>query len=99
MVSIDIYIYKSRNTQFIGGERKMANVTIYTTPTCTYCKMTKAFFKENNVEYQEIDVAADQSKAQAMFEKSGQMGVPVVEVDGKIIVGFDKEALKQALGM
>ena len=77
----------------------MANVTIYTTPTCTYCKMTKAFFKENNVEYKEVDVAADQSKAQDMFEKSGQMGVPVVEIDGKIIVGFDKEALKQALGM
>jgi len=77
----------------------MANVKIYTTPTCTYCRMTKAFFKENNVEYEEIDVAADQSKAQVMFEKSGQMGVPVIEIDGKIIIGFDKEALKQALHM
>ena len=77
----------------------MPNVTIYTTPTCTYCKLAKAYFKENNVEYKEINVAADQSKAQEMFEKSGQLGVPVLEINGKIIVGFDKPALKEALGL
>ncbi|HZX19759.1 MAG TPA: glutaredoxin domain-containing protein [archaeon] len=77
----------------------MGKVTIYTTPTCTYCKLAKAYFKENNVEYKEINVAADQSKAQEMFEKSGQLGVPVLEINGKIIVGFDKPALKEALGL
>jgi len=77
----------------------LGKVTIYTTPTCTYCKLAKAYFKENNVEYKEINVAADQSKAQEMFEKSGQLGVPVLEINGKIIVGFDKPALKEALGL
>lgn len=77
----------------------MGKVTIYTTPTCTYCRMAKAYFKENNVEYKEINVAADQSKAQEMFEKSGQLGVPVLEINGKIIVGFDKPAIKEALGL
>ena len=61
------------------------NVTIYTTPTCGFCKQTKSFFKDNNVEYTEIDVAENQDKAKELVEKSGQMGVPVtiVEKDGK----------------
>lgn len=74
-------------------------VTIYTTPTCPYCKQAKEFFKENNVKFTEIDVAADQSKAQEMIKKSGQMGVPVVEIDGEFIIGFDKKALKDKLGI
>ncbi len=77
----------------------MSEVTIYTTPTCVYCNMAKEFFKENKVEYKQIDVSTDSQKAQAMFEKSGQMGVPVIDIDGKIIVGFDKESIKEALGL
>lgn len=73
------------------------DVTIYTTPTCVYCKMTKEFFKQNGVQWKEVDVAADEQAAMKMIEKSGQMGVPVIDVDGKIIVGYDKEALKKAL--
>jgi len=72
-------------------------VKIYTTPTCVYCKMTKEFFKQNSVDYKEINVAADEKAAAEMIEKSGQMGVPVIDVDGKIIVGYDREALKKAL--
>ena len=73
-------------------------VKIFTTPSCVYCVMAKQFFKENNVEYEELDVSKDRSAAEEMIEKSGQMGVPVIEVDGKtIIIGFDKPALKQAL--
>lgn len=75
----------------------MAEVSIYTTPTCVYCRLAKEFFKENNIEYKEFDVSVDHSKAQEMFEKSQQLGVPVIVVDGKIIIGFDKEALKQML--
>ncbi len=75
------------------------DVTIYTTPTCVYCRHTKEFFKQNNVQYKEVNVAADEQAATKMIEKSGQMGVPVIEVDGKIIVGYDKEALKAALGL
>ncbi len=86
-----------RSTANAVDADKMPNVKIYTTPTCPWCQKTKEFFKENNVRYEEINVAADHKAAQEMIEKSGQMGVPVVEVDGQIIVGFDKNALKKAL--
>ncbi len=71
----------------------MANVTIYTTPTCVYCKMTKEFFKEHNVPYMEKDVAGDAAAREEMVQKSGQMGVPVIDIDGELVVGFDKERL------
>lgn len=78
-------------------------VTIYTTQTCGYCKATKEFFKENNVEYNEVDVGADQEKAKEMIEKSGQMGVPVIVIgegeEEQIIVGFDQNKLSEALGI
>ncbi|MGB7957984.1 MAG: Uxx-star family glutaredoxin-like (seleno)protein [Minisyncoccia bacterium] len=77
----------------------MAKVTIYSTPTCVYCKMAKEFFKENNVPYEEIDVAADAKARNEMFEKSRQMGVPVIDIDGEITIGFDKGTLKKALGI
>lgn len=77
----------------------MAHVTIYTTATCPYCKTAKEYMREKGVEYTEIDVSTDQEAAAKMVEKSGQMGVPVIDVDGKIIVGFDKEELKKALGL
>ncbi len=74
-------------------------ITIYSTPTCPYCKLAKTYMDEHKIAYTNIDVAADPTKAQEMVEKSGQMGVPVIDVDGKIIVGFDKPALKAALGI
>jgi glutaredoxin-like YruB-family protein len=75
------------------------NVTIYSTPTCPYCKLAKEFLKENKVAFTDVDVSADQAKAQEMIRKSGQMGVPVIDVDGTIIVGFDQKRLKAALGL
>ena len=72
---------------------------IYTTPTCAYCKLAKEFFKQNNIVYQEGDVARDEAAAKEMVEKSGQMGVPVIDIDGQIIIGFDRQALKKALHM
>ena len=75
----------------------MAKVTIYSTPTCTYCSMAKDFLKQNNIKYDEINVAEDKKKAIEMIEKSGQQGVPVIDIDGSIIVGFDKAAMKKAL--
>jgi len=77
----------------------MAKVTIYTTPTCVYCKMTKAFFKENNVQYEEKDVSTDREAADEMIKKSNQMGVPVIDIDGQILVGFDKEGLSRLLNI
>ena len=75
------------------------NITIYTTPTCVFCKMTKAFFKDNNVAYEEKDVAVDAKARDEMIEKSGQLGVPVINIDGQIVVGFDKDKLSQLIGI
>lgn len=75
----------------------MNKVTIYSTNSCVFCKKAKEFFKENKVEYKEIDVGKDIKAAKEMVEKSGQMGVPVIEVNGKIIIGFDKPALMKEL--
>ena len=77
----------------------MSKVKIYTTPSCVYCKMTKEFFKQNNIQYEELDVAKDINARGEMIQKSGQMGVPVIEVNGEIIVGFDQPKLKKALGL
>lgn len=81
----------------------MKTVTIYTTPTCGFCRMTKDFFQEHDVQYAEKDVAADDAAAEEMIQKSGQMGVPVTVIadDGKetLIVGFDRPRLSAALGI
>jgi len=74
-------------------------VKVYSTPTCPYCVRVKQFLKENNVVFEDFDVSADQIKADEMVEKSGQIGVPVIDIDGEIIVGFDKEEIKKALGL
>ena len=72
-------------------------VKIYTTPSCVYCKMTKELFKKNNIEYEEYDVASDPGAREEMVNKSHQLGVPVVDIDGEILVGFDRSALAKAL--
>lgn len=77
----------------------MPKVTIYTTPTCVYCKMTKAFFRENNVAYEEKDVSTDAAARNEMITRSGQLAVPTIDIDGQIIVGFDKESLSQLLNI
>ncbi len=77
----------------------MAKVTIYSTPTCGYCKLAKEFFQENNVDFEEFDVAADEVKRNEMIEKSGQMGVPVIYVDDEMIIGFDKARVTELLGL
>lgn len=77
----------------------MTNVKIYSTPTCPYCIKTKEFLKEHNVEFEDINVAGNQEKAKEMMDKSGQMGVPVLDIDGNIIVGFNKAKIKEALGL
>lgn len=77
----------------------MQKITIYTTPTCVYCKMTKAFFKEKNITYEERDVSQDVVARDEMIAKSNQMGVPVIDIEGKIVVGFDKERLQELIGV
>ncbi|MEW6328671.1 MAG: glutaredoxin domain-containing protein [Candidatus Micrarchaeota archaeon] len=75
------------------------NVKVYSTQSCPYCHMAKRFLDENKISYNDVDVGRDHAAAQEMVNKSGQMGVPVLDIDGKIIVGFDREAIKAALGI
>lgn len=75
----------------------MKKVVIYSTPTCTYCHAAKDFFTQNGVEYTELDVAADLAARADMVSKSGQMGVPVIDIGGTIVVGFDEGRIKSAL--
>ena len=78
-------------------------VKIYTTPNCPYCKKTKEFFKENDVEYEEFNVAEDREKAEEMVKKSGQRGVPVTSIgegeDEELVVGFNRKKLKELLNI
>jgi len=74
-------------------------VKIYTTPTCVYCKMAKDFMREKGVEFEEVDVMQSEKAREELIEKSGQLGVPVIEADGKIMVGFNREKLAELLGV
>lgn len=74
-------------------------VKVYSTPTCPWCIRTKQFLKENNVLFEDLDVSLNQEAGEEMIQKSGQMGVPVLDIEGEIIVGLDKEKIKAALGI
>ncbi len=74
-------------------------VIVYSTPTCPFCIRAKQYLKDNNIKFVEHDVGANQDKAQEMIKKSGQMGVPVIDIEGKIIVGFDKDMIMGELGL
>ncbi len=75
----------------------MNRIKVYSTATCPYCHMLKEFLKEKGLEFDDIDVAADQEAAREMVEKSGQMGVPQTEINGKIIIGFDRPAIEREI--
>ena len=77
----------------------MTKVIVYSTPTCPWCIKTKDFLKSKNVGYSDLDVSSNHDAAKEMIIKSGQKGVPVLDIDGKIILGFDKEKIVEALGI
>ena len=77
----------------------MAKVTVYSTPVCPWCHKAKDFLKANNIEFEDKDVSTDDAARNEMQEKSGQLGVPVLDIDGTVIVGFDQEAIKKALNL
>lgn len=76
---------------------KEKNIVIYTTPSCGFCKMAKSYFKENGVAYTEHDVVTDLSAREEMLKLSGQSGVPVITVDGEMVIGFDQGRLATLL--
>ncbi len=75
------------------------NIKVYSTPTCPYCKLVKEYLTEKKIAFTDIDVASNPQAANEMVKLSGQMGVPVIDVDGQVIVGWNKGALEEALGM
>ena len=77
----------------------MKKVTVYSTPGCIYCKLVKDFFAENKIEFTEVDLSADTAKREEMIEKTGQMSVPMIDIDGEILIGFDKKELSAKLGL
>jgi len=78
---------------------KKKRVKVYSMPTCPYCRMVKEFLRIKGIEFEDVDVSKDQEAAKEMIEKSGSNGVPQIEINGKIIVGFDKEAIERELGL
>jgi len=73
------------------------SVTLYSTPSCVYCRLAKDYFRQQGIAFTEYNVAADQRKAEEMVRKSGQMGVPVIDIGGRVIVGFNKGEVERAL--
>lgn len=72
-------------------------VKIYSTPTCVYCKTLKEYIKNKNISFEDIDISRDEKQLQKMILDSGQMGVPVIDIDGEVIIGFDKEKIDKLL--
>lgn len=82
-----------------GGEMSTKEVKVYSTLTCPYCKLAKKFLEDNNIPYQDLNVGEDKAAREEMISKSGQMGVPVIEIGGEIVVGFDEAQVKEKLGL
>ena len=74
-------------------------IRVFSTKFCAYCVSLKSFLQEHNIEFEEIDVSEDKQAGQEMIQKSGQMGVPVIEIDGQMIVGFNKEEISKLLNI
>lgn len=87
-----IYSAKAAN-----GEKPQKRVTVYTTPTCSWCTTIKTHLRKNGIRYREVDVSKDQNAAQEMQRRSGQMGVPQTDINGEMIVGFDKTRINNLL--
>lgn len=81
------------------AEKGKNRVIVYSTTTCPFCDMVKDYLKAKSVEFTEYNVAEDKEKAKEMYSKSSQLGVPVVDINGTIIIGFDKPAIDHALGL
>jgi len=75
------------------------SVKVFSTPTCPYCHMAKAYLKQKNVPFEDIDVAQDRAQAMQMVQRSGQMGVPQLWIDNTVVVGFDRPEINRLLGL
>lgn len=79
--------------------KNQPKVLVFSTPTCSYCNLAKKYFREKGIKFTDVDVSRDQAAARDMVRRSGQMGVPVIDIGGKIIVGFDRPKINSLLGI
>ncbi len=96
----DYYIALFKNTLFVSrhnGEQEQKRVVVYSTPTCPHCTSLKNYLRKNQIQFRDIDVSKDQKVAQELVRKSGQQGVPQTEINGRIIVGFNKQKIDELL--
>ena len=80
-------------------KKKQPRVIIFTTPTCTYCRAAKRYLRQRGIRFKDVDVSRDPAAARDMVRRSGQSGVPVLDIGGKIVVGFNREKIDQLLGL
>ena len=82
-----------------AGEKTVNSVVVYSTPTCTFCNQLKSYLRENKIIFRDIDISRDQRMAEELMRRSGQTGVPQTDINGQLIVGFDKEKINKKLGL
>jgi glutaredoxin 3 len=90
-----------QNMDTLNNNQKTAthSVKVFSTPTCPYCHMVKAYLKQKNVSFEDIDVAQDRAQAEQMIQRSGQMGVPQLWIDSTVVVGFDRPEINRLLSL
>jgi len=100
--STDYYISLLKNTLFVSrqnNQQSQKRVVVYSTPTCPHCTNLKNYLRRNQIHFRDIDVSKDQKMAQELVRKSGQQGVPQTEINGRMIVGFNKQKIDELLGI
>jgi len=80
-------------------QKPQPRVIVFSTPTCSFCNQTKRYFREKGIKYRDVDVSRDPAAARDMVRRSGQQGVPVIDIGGRIVVGFDRPKINQLLGI
>ncbi|MBT3314180.1 MAG: NrdH-redoxin [Anaerolineae bacterium] len=83
----------------MAEKKKSPRVIMFSTPTCTYCKKAKKYFREKQIPFREVDVSRDQAAARDMVKRSGQQGVPQIQIGSKMIIGFDRPKIDRLLGL
>lgn len=76
----------------------MTLIKIYTTPVCAYCKMAKEYFKSKDLKYEEVSLVANSEAQQLVISKTGMVAAPIIEINGRFVVGFNREEINKALG-
>lgn len=84
-------------TEKRSNKKKKNRVIVFSTPTCSYCNMAKQYFRRNKIRFKDVDVSRDPAAARDLVRRTGQMGVPVIDINGKLIVGFDKPQINHLL--